>query len=408
MSAEITNLLRHLSECNTCHSAAVLPSSTQCATYQRLSDRLTTQLPNGERGLSMPVHLTAGAIEEYCFDRLPIQLEDWCQKHITECDPCRRRVESNALTIVTIQNAFLNRQRQEALTPKSRSHTPKLFPVLGPSVSDQSLRMSQQFKAADLLAARAKLPVSRMVATRCLATLQNEDSSLSEIVAVVMEDPIISAHLMKVANTALVGARREIRSVSSAISQIGFERTKVHIWGISAKALFSSPRLSEIWNHSIHTAQAARNLAEASGKVDPDEACLTGLVHDIGQLVLNALGQPYENGFTRLRAKGAYAVDIERQLCGSTHAQIGADLLASWSFPADMVETVRQHHTPMSSNLALTSLLYIAESWVETPEDIFDPAEHTAAMWRLQLDNSDLAHIASQCAPDLDLLRIAA
>lgn len=231
---------------------------------------------------------------------------------------------------------------------------------------------------------------------------------MSEIEAIVSEDPVMAAHLMRIANSALVASRRESRSVASAILQLGFERTKLHIWGLSAKTLFATPMLSRVWNHSILTAQIVRHLAEASNAVSPDEACLTGLVHDIGQLVLTGLGRAYQSGFAQLRAQGLQPVDVEQQLCGSSHAEIGADLLASWSFPADIVEAVRQHHTPAQSDLPLTSLLYIAESWVEAEENLTDLAEHRRALRRLKIERSDLLRIAKRCAPDLDLLRLVA
>jgi putative nucleotidyltransferase with HDIG domain len=327
-------------------------------------------------------HLTNEAIEEYCFDRLPEHLAAWCRRHTAVCESCRHRVRQNALTIMALKNALLS------LNIRGRNE--------------------HQFHKADLEAARTRVPVSRLVAARCLATLRNEGASLSEIEAVVSEDPVLAAHLMKVANCALLASRREIRSLPAAILHLGFGRTKVHIWALSAKSLFASPFLRNIWNHSIQTAKVAQNLALASGEVDPEEACLAGLIHDIGQLVLSALGQRYENRFANLRAEGLYPVEIERRLCGLSHAQIGADLLDSWSFPPDIAEAVRQHHTPTHSSLPLTSLLYVAESWVEAPEDIFSPDEHETAMRRLRLDSRDLSRIASQHAPDLDTLRIAA
>jgi putative nucleotidyltransferase with HDIG domain len=383
MSAALSNLLRHLSHCHSCEGAA-------CDSYRRLAQRVADQQS------PIAVHLTEEAVEEYCFGRLPSHLMDWCRRHMAACEPCRRRVQMNALSIITLQNAFL------LLSSRTRRSVPPI------SICRNGAIPEPRFSDADLLGARERIPISRHVAARCLAVLQNEGSSLSEIEAVVSDDPVIAAHLMRVANSALLASRREIRTLGAAILHLGFGRTKVHIWALSSKSLFTSPHLREVWNHSVQAAKVARNLAIASGVVDRDEACLAGLVHDVGQLVLTGLGCGYVETAARLRAQGHYPVEIERRLCGSSHAGIGADLLDSWCFPAEIVEAVRHHHTPSSSQLPLTSLLFAAESWIEAPEDVFSPREHTAAMERLQLNRRDLARIAQQCTPDLDLLRIAA
>lgn len=383
MSAALSNLLRHLSHCHSCEGAA-------CETYRRLAERVADQRS------PIAVHLTEEAIEEYCFSRLPGSLMIWCRRHIAACEPCRQRVQMNALSIITLQNAFLN------LSSRTRRNEAAI------SIDSHRAMPEPRFSEADLLAARERIPVSRHVASRCLALLQNESSSLSEIEAAVSDDPVIAAHLLRVANSALLASRREIRTLGAAILHLGFGRTKVHIWALSSKSLFTSPPLRELWNHSVQAAKVARNLAIASGAVDRDEACLAGLVHDVGQLVLTGLGSAYRETADQLRAQGRYPVEIERRLCGSTHAVIGADLLDCWSFPADIVEAVRHHHTPSSSQLPLTSLLFATESWLEAPEDVFSPIEHATAMDRLQLTGRDLTRIAQQCTPDLDLLRIAA
>lgn len=383
MSAALSNLLRHLSHCPSCEGDA-------CDTYRRIARRMT------DHRSPVVVHLSDDAAEEYCFDRLPDSLMDWCRRHIAGCQPCRRRVQLNALTIMALQNAF------------SQLNGPRRTGRAAVSIASELELAGPRFTEHELVAAREKLPVSRHVAARCLSVLQNDNASLSEIEAVVSDDPVIAAHLMRVANSALLASRRQIRTLGSAILHLGFGRTKVHIWALSSKSLFTSPYLREVWNHSVLTAKVARNLAIASGLVDREEACLAGLVHDIGQLVLTGLGGSYEKTFAQLRAQGRYPVEIERRLCGASHAGIGADLLESWCFPSDVVEAVRHHHTPACSQVPLTSLLHVAESWVEAPEDIFNPAEHAAAMYRLQLKERDLSRIAHQCAPDLDLLRIAA
>jgi putative nucleotidyltransferase with HDIG domain len=238
--------------------------------------------------------------------------------------------------------------------------------------------------------------------------MNRENASLDEIEAIASQDPAIAGHLVRVANSALLSSGHQIRSVARAIMQIGFQKTKMHIWGLSMRSSFASPQLKEVWNHSIQVAERARKLAELSQITLPEEACLAGLVHDIGRLVLVGLGRSYETRFAQVRTRGAYPVEIERQLCGSDHALIGADLLESWSFPADMVESVRYHHVPSRSAIALAALMFVAESWVENDEDAYDRTEHSFALRCLNLTDGDLRSIRDDDNTDLAMLLFAA
>jgi putative nucleotidyltransferase with HDIG domain len=234
------------------------------------------------------------------------------------------------------------------------------------------------------------------------------NTGLDEIERIVSHDPGTAAHLVKVANSALLSPGTQIRSVARAIMQIGFERTKMHILALSMRSSFASPSLNEVWNHSIQVAETARKLAELSQVICPEEACLAGLVHDIGRLVLVGLGKSYESSFAELRMQGVSPIEIERRLCGSNHAQIGADLLDAWSFPADMIESIRHHHAPSQSGLALTSLMFVAESWVEHDEDVYDRTEYLVALQSLKLTTRDLCLMSTGCDADLAMLRFAA
>ncbi len=138
-----------------------------------------------------------------------------------------------------------------------------------------------------------------------------------------------------------------------------------------------------------------------------DEASLAALVHDIGQIALVALGERFENQYRQLRSEGLYPVEIEQRLCGLSHAEIGADLLSDWHFPGDLVEAVRYHHSPSRSRSALAGVLYIAESWADSHEDVYGIAEHSHALKRLRLDSANF-FVNKRSDPDVHLLRFAA
>ncbi len=102
------------------------------------------------------------------------------------------------------------------------------------------------------------------------------------------------------------------------------------------------------------------------------------------------------------------SVDIEHQLCGSDHAEIGAELLERWSFPPDMVASVRYHHAPCLSDSPIASMLYIAEVRTGEGEQIADEIELALALKYLNIQSSDLDAAQENQNDDLVLLRFAA
>ena len=105
----------------------------------------------------------------------------------------------------------------------------------------------------------------------------------------------------------------------------------------------------KIWEHALAAAVAARQIAEALPPMDPDEAFLGGLLHDVGKTSLVVV---YHDDFRDVFME-AYnddltmeeAMDLEKSEFGYTHCEIGALVLAKWRLPAVFARIARRHHT---------------------------------------------------------------
>jgi putative nucleotidyltransferase with HDIG domain len=263
------------------------------------------------------------------------------------------------------------------------------------------------FTTDEIYAVREKLPISRVVGVQLLKALQSPTSSLTDIEGIVNKDPALAAHLMNLANAGLPSYRPFAKSIREALVQVGLDQARVHIWAVCMRTLYTTPQLQRVWNHSLDAVEIVREVCRIAGIAQSDEASLAALVHDIGQIALAVLGERFENRYRQLRNEGLYPVEIEQRLCGLSHAEIGADLLSDWHFPADLVEAVRCHHSPSKSRSALTDVLYIAESWADVGEDVYGLAEHTHALKRLRVDPAKFV-VSRRNDLDLRLLRFAA
>jgi HD-like signal output (HDOD) protein len=95
--------------------------------------------------------------------------------------------------------------------------------------------------------------------------------------------------------------------------------------------------------HALLTAKIARKLMSDPGRTEA--AFAAGLLHDCGQLVLaNRLPAQFSEAVARSRSEGRVLYQVERELLGADHAEVGAYLLGLWGLPHAIVEAVAFHH----------------------------------------------------------------
>lgn len=384
-------LLLHVSECSECLTTAMAQkerlADRGCLDFQRLAAGLQVASETPETLAIGEGHLHQDTLEEYCFGRLSPTEREAADRHIDKCARCRSAVAGEREFVSCLKHAL-------------KSWTAPISNAAGIA--------RPKFAAEALKAAQEKVPVSRLAGLDAIRLLQRERTSLDQLERVLKSDPVLSAHLIRVANSALFSYGQEVRTVSHALARIGLDRARLHICGLAVKRMYSSPQLQRIWNHSIAAAQICRQLAGMTRALAAEEASLIALVHDIGHIVLANLGAVYERARNQKLSRGAVPIEVEKELTGATHAGIGADLLSEWAFPADMVEAVRFHHTPSDRVSPLAGLLYVSECWLDNQEDTGDVNLHRSSMWRLGLTRTDLQRLSVKDSPDLELLRFAA
>jgi len=252
-----------------------------------------------------------------------------------------------------------------------------------------------------------KLPVFPIAAQRAMQIMLRDDWSGPELEAIAGSDQALAANLIQAANSWAYSPRQTIRSLSHAVLYIGAERTTRILYAAAIKPLFGSGRLREMWNHSLDAAQAAKHLAEISGAMEPQQAFLAGLVHDIGRLAMARLPLEYQTRFERLTEMGCEPFLIERVLSGLSHAEAGARALKLWDFPPDFVEAVEFHHQPERTRGKFAALLYLTEHWTDSCEDVPSALRLRSALERLELSERAFTQLTPTFDPSLSGLCFA-
>jgi putative nucleotidyltransferase with HDIG domain len=127
----------------------------------------------------------------------------------------------------------------------------------------------------------------------------------------------------------------------------------------------------ELWLHSIAASNTAEALAKNRKIAETDDVFTPALVHDMGKLVL---GKFLKEELHKIESITSNAVPLdaaEHMVLGIDHAEIGALILAKWSFPKDIVNAVRWHHNPeaiKNSNIH-TDIVFLSNQMCQTNGD---------------------------------------
>src|SRR5262245_46524868 len=201
------------------------------------------------------------------------------------------------------------------------------------------------------------LPTLPSVAGRLIEMALDDRASATEIGELVAKDPALTARLLRVVNSSSYGLRSEVTSVGHAITIIGRQSLRALVLGIS---IFDTVKESSadaavdrtaLWRHAVACAAAGQLIAQAVGRVNPEEAYIAGLVHDIGMQILAQLRpKEFRRALDAITQSSADSIRAsESRECGIDHAELGDRIAERWSLPAGIGAAIRYHHDVASA-----------------------------------------------------------
>lgn len=181
--------------------------------------------------------------------------------------------------------------------------------------------------------------------------LGDADVSLDQVAKIVEQDVAVAAKLLQLVNSAFFGLSREVTNVRMAVSYLGVDVLKSLVLTIGVFRSFEDASavhgfsVDRFQGHAYLTAKIASALPTPAHL--KDMTSLAALLHDVGKLVLAARMPAH---FARVLGvagqQGRPVYEVEQDLMGVTHAEIGAYLLGLWGLPWPVVEAVAHHHVP--------------------------------------------------------------
>lgn len=179
----------------------------------------------------------------------------------------------------------VDRKLLEALYNQTRAAS---IQTSAAGLSDAENELFQGLQQA-FMQKKLSLPGLPEAALKIRQAINNPEVGSSEIIQIVQSDPVLSARLVKVANSPLYGTWREIKSVKDAVRRIGQETTKNLSFSLSVKQLYSArtslikKHIQKIYDESISIAAIAYVIAQNQAPhLDPEQALLSGLIQNLG------------------------------------------------------------------------------------------------------------------------------
>jgi len=188
-------------------------------------------------------------------------------------------------------------------------------------------------------------------------SLQNlllmEQRYTAQIAEIIRRDPSLTARLLRLVNSVYYGLTTPVNSIEEAVFYLGVREIRQLV--VVTPVIEDFQRLTkqcdfawrEFWQHCIGTALLTREISSAVQPPGDEAEYVAGLVHDIGKLVM---AWAFPDHFAEIHRQAVETkrdlIEIETEILGMDHAELGALYLERHRLPEMMIKTARFHHQP--------------------------------------------------------------
>lgn len=215
------------------------------------------------------------------------------------------------------------------------------------------------------------------IAQKLISLDLESDAGEEQMLLLISQDPLISAKIIGLSNSPLLGVSHKASSVKDAAFLLGLNRVKSVATGIAVMSLVNRSlgrfNPQELWLHNLCVAFAMLPVVRAmpfKSRPKDDLIFLAGMLHDIGYLALAYLDEQRSDDLhMRIAIEPERpAIEIERELLEVTHDELGAELAKHWNLPDELIDVIRNHHNPdapaAAASLPLARIINVTEKLI--------------------------------------------
>jgi HD-like signal output (HDOD) protein len=207
--------------------------------------------------------------------------------------------------------------------------------------------------------------------SRIVQMAGDRDCNTTQLVRLISQDAALAGQIMKAVNSAYYALPTKLTRLDRAVAFMGLRAVKEVTLSETLRKMSKPVKLGNydarsLWDHSIGVAIMARELALKSKAMDSEEAFLAGMLHDIA-LLLAAQSEPANGAqlFTKAEAALGRFEEIEQEIYGFSHCELGERLAGKWKLPEQVASVMRWHHEPRNApkeHRAMCIHIYVADT----------------------------------------------
>ena len=205
-----------------------------------------------------------------------------------------------------------------------------------------------------LLSRINELPRIQKVLQDLLNMVNEDEVDFEQLSKTISTDQVLSARLLRMANSAHFGGNTSVSSVHQAVLRVGTGPVRTLVVASVLSSAFPKVKtldLNQYWIDTFEVSVIASKIAEQM-KVDPHEVFTTGILHNIGELMIHTLVPEAAVEITTRAQNGEDAISVQEELLNISAPALGAKLAKTWNFPAPMVDAIANFHEPRDAELS--------------------------------------------------------
>lgn len=246
------------------------------------------------------------------------------------------------------------------------------------------------------------LPTLPGIISRLNSLAVNDRTSIPEMARLVSSDQVLSARILKLANSPSYGFYR-VSSISNAMILLGVNVVKSLAISSSIFEIMEKNSIG-LWEHSLGAGLAANIISRRLGLSNCEEISTAALLHDIGKVIIRInFGDDFRQLLELIGERDISMLEAEREILGTDHTQVGAWLAKSWFLPDRLVEPIACHHDvnaslefPVQSSVVHFADILVKADGFGFSGDELVPRIHPEAWERLHITEPLLEEIVRE------------
>ena len=183
-------------------------------------------------------------------------------------------------------------------------------------------------------------------AARAFQLASDPNARGSDFVKIIESDEVISARIIRIANSVYFFRGSAAVDIDKAVNNIGLDELRCLLSASMLKSLLQGkqPSREQIWANGVGTAICARALSRFTN-ISEGEAFLCGLLHDIGKLIMiRRGGDMYDRVIRKVASEEKNFLEAEEEIFEVNHVEVGKWVGEVWRFPEPVIRAIAGHH----------------------------------------------------------------